>query len=176
MDAVEHAAHRCRPRTPRGIYASSTLTDTIHTLLLHAANVPSGWRRVAADTINGRLGLTQRHLPANVRDSARAQFVVAHEYETLSYVLDWKEAFERSPRLEIESCDVNDAWAVRRASSHIGDYDLVVALHSAAGDNLGRIRTLARALQRRRGMLLVLFGNEYSLMPDKIGFAREVDA
>src|SRR5260370_16703943 len=63
-----------------------------------------------------------------------------------------------------------------RALRRIREYELVVVLHSAAGDNLEPVRRASAGLQRRRGPLFVFFGNEYDRMPEKIGFARDVGA
>jgi Glycosyl transferases group 1 len=176
MDALEPRADRWLRAPARRSYAVAGLIAPTNTLLLYAANVPSGWRRLVADTINARIGLRVRHLPRALRDNARAQFLVAQEYEILSYVPDWKEAFERSPMLRIETCDVDDAWAVAKANQRMRGYELIIVMHSAAGDDLTRIRTLRRALQRRRGKLLILFGNEYSLLQEKIQFAKDTGA
>lgn len=144
--------------------------------MLHAASVPFGWQRLAAETVKARLPARTRRLPAWMRRSPRLDFVFSEEYSSLSYVLDWKDAFMASPLIEPEAYDVNDALALERARRRMARYDLVVVLHSAAGDHLGRLDRLVPAMQGRRGRLLVLFGNEYALMPEKIEFARSVEA
>jgi hypothetical protein len=101
---------------------------------------------------------------------------VSDGYGTLSYVLDWKAAFCQAPDLEVDLCNVNDRLEYARKLRRIGDYPLVVVLHSAAGDNLDLLRRATPAFQARRGKLLLFVANEYNLMPDKIGFARDVQA
>ncbi|MCA9876154.1 MAG: glycosyltransferase family 1 protein, partial [Thermomicrobiales bacterium] len=66
--------------------------------------------------------------------------------------------------------DVAQAW--RR----IGEYELIVVLHSAFGDDLRAVTRLQSMFSARRGRMLVLVGNEYVMMPEKIGFLRCVGA
>ena len=142
-------------------------------LVLHASGMPRA-RRVFADTVR-RFVPFRRNL-ANLAGSNRyINFLFAEEYEALSYVVDWREAFEASPRLHAELCNVNDAIAFANVQRRIGDFDVIAILHSAAGDSMSRLRS-AHSLQRRRCPLLVLFGNEYNLMAEKLDFLRETDA
>jgi Glycosyl transferases group 1 len=145
-------------------------------LIFHATSVPSGHQRVLADTVRARLGYDDSWVPAWLRSDRRVRYLLGNQYRTLSYIVDWREAWEASPDLDPVLVDVNDALAMARAPRQVRDADLVVVLHSAAGDNLGRIRRLETALQRRRAPLLLFFGNEYMGMTEKIGFARSVGA
>jgi hypothetical protein len=132
-------------------------------------------RRVVADTV--RRFVPARGWLASVAWSNRyVRFLLAEEYEALSYVVDWREAFEASPRLQTESCNVNDAIALRSTLGRVREFDLIVALHSATGDSLSRLESAVDALGRRRGKLLVLLGNEYSLMTQKLAFLRQSGA
>ena len=145
-------------------------------MIFHATSVPSGRRRVLVDTVRTRLGFSESLVPASLRDDRRVRYLLGNQYRTLSYIVDWREAWEASPDLDPVLVDVNDALAMARAPRQVRDADLVVVLHSAAGDNLRRIRRLGPALQRRRAPLLLFFGNEYMGMTEKIGFARSVGA
>jgi hypothetical protein len=98
------------------------------------------------------------------------------DYGSMSYMTDWREAFGSAPRLSVDMCNISDLIDFPRALRRIREYELVVVLHSAAGDNLGPVRRASAGLQRRRGPLVVFFGNEYDRMPEKIGFARDVGA
>ena len=95
-------------------------------------------------------------------------------YSSLSYVNDWRDAFADSPRLSADLCNINDLLDMPRFMRRIRDYDLVVVLHSAAGDSMRQVRRATAALDNRRGPLVVFFGNEYAGMTEKIGFARDV--
>lgn len=97
-------------------------------------------------------------------------------YEPLSYARDWEDAFARNRSLDVEICNVTDLLSFRRALHDIAEYDLIVVLHSAAGDDMRVISRAVHALQRRKGKLVVFFGNEYDLMAEKIGFANRAAA
>jgi glycosyl transferase family 1 len=131
-------------------------------------------RRVFADTLR-RFVPFPRTLAALAGGNRYVKFLLAEEYDSLSYVVDWREAFEASPRLQAELCNVNDAIAFASVRRRIRDFEIIVVLHSAAGDSMSRLRS-AHDLERRRCPLLVLFGNEYSLMADKLQFLRDTGA
>ena len=122
--------------------------DRARTLLLFASGMPRP-RRVFADTV--------RHfVPSGIaRLAARAPFrylraIFTDEYESLSYAVDWRDAFVASDRLDVVTCNVNDAFALATAGRRIREFDLVVALHSAAGDSLSQVQRFASDLSRRR--------------------------
>jgi hypothetical protein len=58
----------------------------------------------------------------------------------------------------------------------IAQYDLVVLLHSTNADSMLPLSFLENPLKNRRGKLLIFVGNEYCLMPEKLGFIRNVEA
>jgi hypothetical protein len=155
--------------------------DRIRTLVIHASGKPR-WERQVVDTVSGRLGLGEvlrraaARVPARWQGNRYLRSLVSDGYGTLSYVLDWKAAFCQAPDLEVDLCNVNDRLEYARKLRRIGDYPLVVVLHSAAGDNLDLLRRATPAFRARRGKLLLFVANEYNLMPDKIGFARDVQA
>jgi hypothetical protein len=150
------------------------MRERIPTLLFYAKSVPH-WRRTVADTLVGTLGLRPEMVPARWREHRRIRFLFAEEYHTLSYLMDWKEAFCESPALDVHAINVNNLLEFRAGLRKLKDFPLSVILHSAAGDNLAAVRRAAPAFQARRGVLMVCFGNEYSLMPEKLGFAREAE-
>ena len=55
-------------------------------------------------------------------------------------------------------------------------YDLVILLHSTNADSMLPLWLLAPYLKDRKGKLVVFVGNEYCLMPEKIGFIKDVEA
>ncbi|TMG60204.1 MAG: glycosyltransferase family 1 protein [Chloroflexi bacterium] len=144
------------------------------TLLLYARSVPAGLLRSLSDTIISRLHLSTSRLPDSIRRSRYAMWLEG--YSSLSYVNDWRDAFAGSPRLSADLCNINDLLDMPRFMRRIRDYDLVVVLHSAAGDSMRQVRRATAALDSRRGPLVVFFGNEYAGMTEKIGFARDVGA
>ncbi len=60
--------------------------------------------------------------------------------------------------------------------SEIQAYDLIVLLHSTNADSMLPLSLLAPYLKNRKGKLLIFVGNEYCLMPEKIGFIKDVEA
>ena len=145
-------------------------------LVLHATSVPVGWPRVLADTVRNRTPNALNRLLQPLRRWRYPRFYLGDEYERLSYVPDWRDAWAAAPGLSVDLCDINDLWATARARRRIPGYELVVVLHSAAGDNLSRARALEPLLQRRKAPLVIFFGNEYVRMPEKIAFTRSVEA
>src|SRR5438093_12910912 len=143
-------------------------------LLLYASGMPRP-RRVAADTL-------RRFVPtplARALSSSGIRYVrsvFTEEYESLSYVVDWRDAFVASNEIDSLTCNVNDAVALASVSRNITEFDLIVALHSAAGDSLMQVERARSALSRRRGRLLVFFGNEYDDMAAKRALLRDVAA
>ena len=144
-------------------------------LVLYARSVPAGLHRSVADTVVSRLRINAASVPKSIRRNRYVSFWL-EDYSSMSYMNDWLEAFRMSPRIAAEPCNLNDLLDLPRALRRINEYELVVVLHSAAGDNLRPLGKAIASLQKRRGPLVVFFGNEYSGMPDKIGFAREVAA
>ncbi|HEU4684008.1 MAG TPA: glycosyltransferase [Nitrospira sp.] len=140
------------------------------------------WERLVVDTIVGGLRLTQgvrwlaNAVPADWHESRYVRSLLSDAYSVLSYVQDWQEAFCRCPALDVTTCNLNNLLDVRRSSKRARHYDLIVVLHSAAGDSMLQLNRAVRWLQHRKGRLLVFFGNEYNLMPEKIGFAKSVGA
>jgi len=141
------------------------VADRARALVLFASGMPRT-RRIVADSL-------RRFVPrALARPIARSRLrqlrsIFADEYDSLSYAVDWRDAFAASPRLDAVMCNVNDALALAAAVVRMSDFDLVIALHSAAGDSLLQLERVSAALVRRRGPLLVLFGNEYDDMASK---------
>jgi glycosyl transferase family 1 len=151
------------------------MIERIPTLIFHANSVPH-WRRVVVDTFVGISRLRPEMLPAGLRRRRRVRFLFDEEYRTLSYLVDWKEAFCEASVLDERLCNINNLVEFTAGLRQLRRYPLAIILHSAAGDNLSLLRWAAGYFKDRRGKLLVFFGNEYNAMPDKIGFARDVAA
>ncbi|MGH7322963.1 MAG: glycosyltransferase family protein [Candidatus Rokuibacteriota bacterium] len=149
--------------------------DGLRTLLLHATGAPR-WSRVVVDTLTGGRRLPTWLFPHAWRRSRYVRFVTEPGYSALSYVLDWKEAFCQAPALRVDPCNVTNLAEFRAGLRRLAEYDLVIILHSAAGDCLTPLRWATRWFQGRRGALVMFPGNEYASMRDKIAFARAVRA
>jgi hypothetical protein len=134
------------------------------------------------DSLVGGLHLTAgikwlaQSVPADWHESRYVRSLLSDAYSVLSYVQDWQEAFCRSPRLNVTTCNLNNVFEVRASLKRIRAYELIVVLHSAAGDDMSVLNRSISSFQVRRGKLLVFFGNEYNLMPEKIAFAKNTEA
>ena len=103
--------------------------------------------------------------------SPRLRKLFGDRYAEASYMADWREAFEANARLDVKRCNITDLLEFRSHRPDIKDYDLVVILHSAAGDRMSVLNHTASWFQGRRGKLAMFIGNEYDLLDEKIGFA-----
>ncbi len=99
--------------------------------------------------------------------------------DTLSYYDDWLEAFLRSERFRAVAMDIVPEDAPERLKKIIGDFDLLVLLHSTNADMVAPLNRVAAVLNRRRGKLLSFVGNEVNLpgcfMADKLDALRRID-
>lgn len=117
--------------------------------------------------------------PALFRNNKYVVNLYAHLrqfYDSLSYIGDWQDAFVRSPRLDVEVCNINDLIHFGRCLLKIRSYDLIVVSHAAAGDDMTILTKAASLLARRACPMVVFIGNEYDLLDEKIGFMQRVKA
>ena len=158
----------------------ASIKDTVAKTLLITRNYCGALPVVLDTTLGGVLGIEKEpKLPAWL-ETPRISFInrgiFGDRYEGQSYINDWRDAFLADPRLDAEVVNVNDLLAWRRTEKRLADFDLIVILHSATGDGMRLLRAGVHRLDPRRAPLLVLIGNEYNLMPDKIAFVRESGA
>jgi hypothetical protein len=150
------------------------MSGHIRTLLLEANG--THWAAVCLDTLGGGALTARQKAPAWVRRSPRLRKLFGDRYADASYMSDWRDAFFASPELAVEACNITNLFEYRARRQAIKDYDLVVVLHSAAGDRMSVLGRTASWFQGRRGKLAMFVGNEYDLMDEKIGFARKAGA
>jgi hypothetical protein len=153
--------------------------DRLRTLYLHANG--SGSTIVFVDTVlRGVLRYRDGDLPPSfLRRYSTVNLLFAELRDLsarLSYISDWRDAFLRSKRLDVEVCNINNLVDFGRRLLTIGRYDLIVVSHSAAGDDMNILSRAAPFFRRRRGKLVVFIGNEYDLFAEKIAFMRDTDA
>jgi len=97
-------------------------------------------------------------------------------YADASYMADWRDAFYADRRLAVQTCNITNLFEYRNYRPKIQDYDLIVVLHSAAGDRMAILQHTAAWFQGRRGKLAMFIGNEYDLLKEKIAFAKSAGA
>lgn len=133
-------------------------------------------KAVTTDTVlQGAFHLNYARIPPRLR-ALRFIRTLKQRYDALGYISDWRDALCASPSLDVDVCNTTDLLDVRRRMRRIREYDAIVVLHSAAGDDLSLLQRTVRALSRRRGPLVAFIGNEYDLMDEKIGFLVETGA
>jgi hypothetical protein len=152
------------------------MTERTPAVVLYARRVP-GTRAAMVETLGSLLGAVPSHGQYAPRGLGRCFGMLdRNAYTSLSYVIDWLDAFRRAPTLDAHCFNIVNLLEWPRARAMIRSAPLVVVLHSAAGDDLSLISRLASALSERRGRLLLFFGNEYTLMPAKIRLAQQTQA
>jgi hypothetical protein len=115
-------------------------------------------------------------------NGSRIRTAVLHAAYTdlFSYYDDWKDAFLRDPGFDADAVNLCERRGLKRLANTIGDYDLIVLLHSTNADSLEYLGRCRGLLCRRRGKLLAFVGNEVNLpgvsLRGKIDFLREVGA
>jgi hypothetical protein len=106
--------------------------------------------------------------------------VLALEYPTRSsYYDDWRDAFAQSRVFDVTVRNILQKSTRRQIAREIGDYELVVLLHSCTADTLEYAADLAPVLQARRGRLVTFIGNELNLpwapLGDKIAWLKRIE-
>ena len=149
------------------------MPDRIRTLLLEANG--THWVAVTLDTVGQGL-FTARQGPPWLLRSPVLRKLFAERYADASDMADWRDAFTDSDQLTVEICNITNLLEFRAHRRKIRDYDLVVVLHSAAGDRMSILNRAAHWFHGRRGKLAVFVGNEYDLMEEKITFINESGA
>jgi hypothetical protein len=134
----------------------------------------------SATLLRGLLGIKDGAQPPEfLKRSIVARELYAHLIDfnaRLSYVRDWRDAFCRSPILDVTICDMNNLVHLSRCMLRIRSYDLIIVSHVAAGDDMTLISKIAPALALRSCPMVVFIGNEYDLLDQKLDFCRRANA
>jgi len=146
----------------------------IRTLLLESNG--THWVAVCLDTLGHGILSAPHAEPAWLARTRFARKLFGNRYAEASYLEDWRDAFLACPSLEVTTCNISDLIALRQQRAAIRDYDLIIVLHSAAGDRMSVLQRTAAWFQGRRGRLALFVGNEYDLLEEKIAFAKQAGA
>ena len=144
------------------------MSERIRTLLLEANG--THWVAVAVDTLAPAIS---SNAAGWVRRSPTLRKLFGERYADASYMSDWRDAFCASPALAVDVCNITNLLDYRAHKPAIREFDLVVILHSAAGDRMEVLSRTASWFQGRRGKLAMFVGNEYDLMAEKIAFVAK---
>lgn len=146
------------------------MSGPIRTLILESNG--THWVAVGLDTLGHGVRRNNREAPPWVTRSRVLRKLFGDRYADASYVADWRDAFLAHPALDISVCSTTDLIALGQIRSTLHEYDLIIVLHSAAGDRMSVLSRTAAWFQGRRGKLVLFVGNEYDLLDEKIAFAR----
>ena len=152
------------------------MKETVKTLLIDTNGLT--WKSILADTIlKGKLGLSQSS-PFIKRLQAYqiGRQLFGQRNESLSYVLDWREAICDRDELDVDVCNMTNLFEYRESLRKLRQYPLIIILHATTGDNMSLLQRKVNWFQERRGKIVVFVGNEYSLLEDKISFLKSVRA
>lgn len=98
-----------------------------------------------------------------------------NQYEFLSYVNDWREAFIENKKFNITALNIYNYFEKREIIKKISKTELIIILHSAFGDDLSQIETIVENIAQRKNSVVVSFiGNEYDLMEQKINLLKQI--
>ena len=153
---------------------------TIKTLLLYSSGGTT--RDIFLNTYLGSLlkKIQGSNLLTNSIKNEKYQrllYTLISPYESLSYINDWKEAFESSGELDVTSLNIlNQRHAHSYLQKNIKEFDLIILMHSVLGDNVEVITPFEQVLKERTGKLLSFVGNEYDVMRKKKAFLQSVEA
>jgi len=102
-------------------------------------------------------------------------FAASIQSSVISYNEDWRDAFLKYDHVTWDQCNLaNRAWLM--IVPKIRKYDLIILLHST-NSNMDYVSPLLKkALQYRKGKLLIFIGNEYKLIPEKLDMVHEIAA
>jgi hypothetical protein len=113
----------------------------------------------------------------------RIQALVLHaqapDNATLSYQRGWPRHLARHPALAVDLVNVLESSATRSvaAASYFRRrrWDVVIALHSTCSNAILIADRLAAAVARVDAPVVLFFGNEYKLMPEKLALADRLE-
>lgn len=148
--------------------------DKIPTIIFYARRVPS-FRGALVETLASVTGVLENKNKEKKRYKFLS-FLDRNSYDTLSYTSDWLDAFVNYEELDVTTCNIVNLIEFKDGLNKLAHYPLIVILHSAAGDNLSLLNFAINHFKNRKGKIINFFGNEYSLMNDKIFFAKEIEA
>lgn len=159
------------------------LIHKIKTLVVYVNNCPNVIK-VVGDTV--RCGLFRLpdnytyHPPALIGRlpviGEKIRGILSSGYEALSYVYDWLYAVCQAPELDTEICNAANLVHYRRQKKILADYELIIIMHSVAGDDMSLLLKTAHWFDTRKGKLAIFIGNEYDCLKDKIKFIHQTEA
>lgn len=152
----------------------------IRTLLLYSRGCPTRRNQIKQSVLHGAFKLSYEFRAKALADSFGGSNLFRRlfqdGYSALGYVNDWRDAFINHPALRVFSCNISNLIEYHACLRNIGEFDLIVVLHSAFGDDVSLLQKTANLLARRKCRIAVFVGNEYILMREKRAFIEAIHA
>ena len=152
----------------------------IEILALHSNNIPDFNHTVAESVLRGTL-----RVPESFRPSVKLKRLgllgkvlyasLNSDYDRLGYVNDWKISLANYKYARVDFFNVANLVRSFSAKRKLSQYDLIIILHSAFGDDINNVENFTSALLDRKCSLAVFIGNEYSDIKRKKAFLRAAD-
>lgn len=150
------------------------MKEQLNALIIDANG--AGQKRVFIETFKSTFSLNKllSQLPDNFKQYRFVNTILGSGYSNVSYMSDWKDAFCQNSALKIDTININDLNQFYKIKRSVKSYDLIIILHSAAGDNMSLLLKAIPWFQKRKAKIAMFIGNEYDLMEEKFKFIRLV--
>jgi hypothetical protein len=93
--------------------------------------------------------------------------ILDRHYDKLSYTQDWLTAINENRIIKADICNINNIIELGIKLKNLRNYDLIIILHSALGDDCRLLDFFSSYFNRRKCPLIAFIGNEYDLLPEK---------
>ena len=103
-------------------------------------------------------------------------YVRKPETVLLSYNDDWLDAFIKYAPVNFDLCNLAEKRSWLSIIHKLRKYELIILLHSTNSNSNYVHFVLRKALQHRKGKIILFIGNEYKLMPQKMKLIRDLNA
>ena len=145
--------------------------EKANTLVLSADSEPYP-KRILIDTfIRGLLQIPYRtKVPGFITRFDKFKIfsrILERHYDKLSYTQDWLNALNENKIIKADICNINNIVDLGIKLKKLKDYDLIIILHSALGDDCRLLDFFSSYFNRRKCPLIAFIGNEYDLLPEK---------
>ncbi|TAF65989.1 MAG: glycosyltransferase family 1 protein [Cytophagales bacterium] len=145
----------------------------IRLLLIYSSGVAHKYSWLDTLRIAFKTNTLSKLFPEKIREYKLIKLLLGNSYEALSYVIDWLEAFQSLKGVKkINLCNINNLIEYKYFAKKMAEYDWVVILHSATGDNIHLLNQTAHYYHSAK-KLTMFIGNEYDLMEEKIDFISQ---
>ena len=112
-------------------------------------------------------GYLEKFIDKRFKEKSPIRRIFTNHFEKLSYIQDWLDAIKRAGRLNVTMCNINNLIEYITCLKNLKDYDLILLMHSAIGEDCRLIKVAAKYFLKRKGKIASFIGNEYALTKEK---------